>query len=493
MKFRGVVYLLLMLLAFSSGCQSASKNKPIVEINLPIPKVWSTEQTRQGEIDQQWWLSFNDPLLIELIQEALAHNHDLKAAVARMDIAAARVRLAGGDLYPQISGLLDGGKQQQNFVGFPFGGGKSTFTTYSLGATMNWELDLWGRIRAAREASFSDFQASKAELEFAHLSIAAQTAKAFFAVIEARKQIQLSQETVQTYRNTEKQVKDRVDTGVSPQLDLKLAVTNRSSAQALLEQRKLNYEKVIRQLELLLGRYPQGRIDTTLQLPKIPKPIPTGLPSGLLSRRLDIMAAEQKFQGTQLRVDEARAALYPSISLTTSGGTLSGDFKDVMSRAFSVWAISGNLTQPIFEGGKRLANIDIAKGQEKESLANYANTLLKAFSEVETSLVAENILAEREKKLSLATDEAKNARRMSEDRYNQGIESLITLLEAQRRALDNESQLITVQKERLDARIDLHLALGGGFETNIQPHETKFSLDLLFNNEKDENKNEKEQ
>ena len=399
------------------------------------------------------------------------------------------MRLAGADLYPQIGGTLTGAKQRQNFIGFPFGAGgqstliNNTFTTYELRANMSWEIDLWGRIRAAREAAFSDFQASHAELESAHLSLAAATARAWFAVIEARRQVRLATDTAETFRRTEKQVKDRVETGVSPQVDLRLATTNRASADALLDAAVILLEDRLRRLEILLGRYPAGAIVTREQLPQIPAPIPTGLPSELLVRRLDIQSAEQQLVAASLRIDEARAALYPSISLTASGGTSSEQFSNLMSRDFAVWSVSGDLTQPLFEGGRRLAAIDIAKGQAKEALANYANKVLKAFSEVEQALIKENLLAQREESLQEATVEAKKARQLSEDRYNQGIEDLITLLEAQRRALTNESQLIAVQRERLDARVDLHLALGGDFDSDIEPHETKLTLDLILGEE----------
>lgn len=491
-------YLLLLFTSFLFyGCQSPLPSQS-PDIGLQVPATWSTGQVDRDPLDESWWFSFDDAVLSALVEEALTQNHNLQAAVARLDIAAARVRQSGADLYPQINGSLTGAKQRQNFIGFPFSGGaqtsgssellNSTFTRYELSARMSWEIDLWGRIRAARAAAFSDFEASQAELESAYLSIAARTAKAWFMVIEAKKQVRLATETVDTYLGTEKQVRDRVEAGVNPQVELKLAITNRSSAEALLEQRKTILERQVRQLEILLGRYPAGLIEANEDLPEIPGPVPTGLPSELLIRRLDIVAAEKKLAGARMRIDEARAALYPSISLTALGGTSSEQFSNLMSRDFAVWAISGDLTQPLFEGGRRLANIDIAKGEAKEALANYANTVLQAFSEVEITLKTENLLAEREKKLRVATAAAKIARQFSEDRYNQGIEDLIVLLEAQRRALENESQLIAVQRERLEARVDLHLALGGSFETDIEPQETKLTLDLLLNREKNQSK-----
>lgn len=491
MKLVNISWLLLLVLLLVPGCKTSPEKQP-PDVEVLIPAVWPAGEGGTDPVNETWWFSFDDPDLAVLVAEAWERNHDLKAAVARFDIAAARVRLAGADLYPQIDGTLTGTKQRQNFIGFPFGSSgqssliNNTYTTYGLRANMSWEIDLWGRIRAAREAAFSDFQATGAELESAHLSIAAATARAWFAVIESRRQVRLAADTAETFRRTEKQVKDRVETGVSPQVDLRLATTNRASADALLDERNIILEDRIRQLEILLGRYPAGAIDTRGSLPQIPAPIPTGLPSELLVRRLDIQSAEKKLLAASLRIDEARAALYPSISLTASGGTSSEHFSNLMSRDFAVWSISGDLTQPLFEGGRRLAAIDVAKGQTREALANYANKVLRAFSEVETSLINENLLAQREVSLQEATAEAKAARRLSEDRYNQGIEDLITLLEAQRRALTNESLLIAVQRERLDARVDLHLALGGGFETDIEPQETKLTLDLILGQEKEQ-------
>lgn len=182
--------LLIIFLLLVPGCKTSPKRRPLT-LESQSPQRGPQVRRAPTLSHVTWWFSFDDPELTLLVEEAWEKNHDLQAAVVRLDIAAARVRLAGTDLYPQIGGTLTGAKQRQNFVGFPFGtGGQSslinnTFTTYGLRANISWEIDLWERIRAAREAAFSDFQVTRAELESAHLLLTAATVRAWFAVIEA--------------------------------------------------------------------------------------------------------------------------------------------------------------------------------------------------------------------------------------------------------------------------------------------------------------------
>ena len=484
----------LSCLILFCGCRTISA-PPAPDDVVDIPQQWSGSAESSADVDETWWFSFQDPNLRECVKEALAYNHDLKAAVARFDIAAAQVRLAGARLQPQLDGTLSGQRQRENFIGFPIGDNGSgqgqssntteqvfntTFNSFTLQASASWEIDLWGRLRAARQAAFADFQASQAQLQAAHLSIAAQTAKSWFALVEARRQLQLVEETIETYRRTQQQVQLRVDSGVASPVELQLAINNRASAEALLRQRQIEVELAVRRLEILLGRYPGGAIHTRAVLPAVSQSVPAGLPSDLLQRRLDIVAAEKELAAQRIRIEEARTSLFPQISLTASAGTRSEQFHNLMDSDFFIWSVGGNLLQPLFDGGTRLANIDLAKGQARLALADYANTILQAFLEVESALVSETRLHQRQQRLHAAARSANKARQLSQARYEQGIDDLLTVLEAQRRALDSQSALISVQRQRLDNRVDLHLALGGNFRIDHQPRKTDLTLDLLL-------------
>jgi outer membrane protein TolC len=188
------------------------------------------------------------------------------------------------------------------------------------------------------------------------------------------------------------------------------------------------------------------------------------LPANIVRRRPDLVAAEKRLASSYARVIESQRALYPRISLTGSTGTSTDEFKNLLNGDYSVWNLVGNLLQPIFQGGRLRAGVDLARAREMESLALYAATVLNAYAEVEIALAAEEFLAEREEALRTATEQSLAARDLANDRYARGLTDLIEVLEAQRRAFLSESQLIGVQRARLDNRVDLYLALGGDFQ-----------------------------
>ena len=482
----------LLLFVIAGGCVSPPPtNYP--EIDLQIPHVWQGAPVDSQGVALHWWTSFRSPELDAIIVEALDRNYDLQAAAARLEVAAAQARIAGADLWPHINAGLDAARQRRNFIGFPFSeggfdeedGGSSpqeevfhtTFNSYGLSMNLSWEIDLWGRLRAGKQAALADYQAAEAQLNGAFLSLTAQTAKAWFATVESRAQIKLAQDTVESFGATAKLVADRVDAGVSPSLDSSLAESDLAEAQALLENRRVIHERLRRQLEILLGHYPGADRIVAGDLPALPDPVPAGLPSELLRRRHDIVVAERRLAATDARVAQAQASLYPRLSLTSGAGTASEEFDDLLTSDFFVWTLAGNLTRPLFEGERLVAQVDVAQGRAKEAQADYANTLLQAFAEVETALATEELLAQKEQRLLRAVEQATQASTLSSDRYQQGVQDLITVLESQRRALVREIQLIAVRRERLDTRIDLHLALGGGFDAQEYAHARAISTE----------------
>ena len=250
-------------------------------------------------------------------------------------------------------------------------------------------------------------------------------------------------------------------------LDLRLALTNTSSAEAVVYQREALLDAISRQLEIILGRYPSASLDLGSELPVLTDHVPAGLPDELVARRPDLVAAERRLAGTYASVSQAKKALLPGIALTASGGTSSSALSDLLNGDFSVWSIVGSVLQPIFQGGRLRANVKLAKSVREQATAFYGLSVLNAFGEVENALANEKFLSDRENALTEATNQAIAARDLAQEQYNSGLIDYITLLEAQRRAFTSESQLITVRRERLDARVDLFLALGGGFtETN---------------------------
>lgn len=460
----GVWPCLLLVLA---GC-AAPPREAISPV--PLPERWTAAETAPGPAADDWWTSFADTNLTAAVEEALAHNHDLAAAAARLDAALAEARIAGADFAPQLGAGFDASRAQRNFIGLPIpgGGGRvltSRSTSYGLNLNLSWEIDLWGRIRSARRAAVSEAAASKADLAGARNSIAAQTAKAWLASVESRRQIELAEATVRSYRETVEVVRARYERGLRPPLDLRLALANLASAEALLSERRNAHSRLVRQLEILLGRYPAARIDASAAMPSAPETIPAGLPADLLARRPDLAAAEERLRAADHRIAQARAALFPRIALTAGDGTSSSELADLLNTGFHVWSLAGNAAQPLFQGGRLRAGVRRAEAQARLAAANYESAVLRALGEVETALATGRFLAERESGLQEAAAQSRAALALAEERYRQGLESFTTVLETQRRALDTETQLETVRRQRLETRVDLHLALGGGFDS----------------------------
>jgi NodT family efflux transporter outer membrane factor (OMF) lipoprotein len=458
-----------------AGCVSAPERRP-VDVAFDVPPAWSGDGSGQPEpTDTAWWESFDDPHLGRLVDLALERNHDLRAAVARLDRAAADARIAGADLEPSVGLGLDATRRRQNFIGFPIPGSgdgvpSSTFESFGVSLDTIWEADLWGRVRAGARAAVAEMQASAADLRGARQSIAAQTAKVWFSILEARQQAALAEASVESFRLSAGQVRSRYESGVRSALDLRLALSNLAGAEALLELRRRQLDLAVRQLEVLLGRYPSGALLETYSagdLPATPGPVPAGLPSELLARRPDLIAAERRLAAADQRYVAARRSLYPRLTLTAGGGTASDSMGDLLDGDFRVWSLVAGLTQPLFQGGRLRAGVERADASSREALSLFAGRVLDAFAEVESALAAERYLAERELHVADAARQLVAARRLAEQRYHRGVGIYLVVLESQTRALTAESELLAVRRQRLDNRIDLHLALGGGFEEGV--------------------------
>ena len=460
--------LLTAVCLLAAGCASAPPVKhPALDIELP--EDWTTRDVTNGQLDVTWWEDFGDGGLATAVDIALSQNYDLRAAAARLEQAAADARAADGDLKPTVQGTFNGSRRKQNFIGFPIPGGEdrvlsTVSTNYGISLDVSWEIDLWGRLRNTARAALADLQTSAADLRAAQLSIAGQTTKAWFAIAEAQQQVDLSQETVQSFRSSAEQVQGRFEAGIRPALDLRLALLNLSNAEAQLQQRRQQFDGATRQLELLLGQYADGEFETPAGLPEITPDVPAGLPADLVARRPDLVAAERELTAFLVRADVARTDLLPRLSLTGATGTATNGLRSLIDGDFGVWSLLGNIVAPLWQGGRLRAQVDRAEARGAEALASYANAALTAYAEVETALAAEDFLSERERHLGESRLQARAAERLADERYRAGLETYITVLDSQRSAVNAEAELIAARRIRLENRVDLYLALGGGFE-----------------------------
>ena len=466
----GLGYATLLVFATSLAACHAPEQRDCEEPPTELPEAWQAdaESTLPTPPLGAWWTEFADPRLAEVIDEVLDRNHDLEAAAARLAQAEAQARIAGAALYPTVGVGANGARQRQNFVGLPIGGGSevlsTTSNTFGVSIDLSWELDLWGKLDAREKAAVADVRASRADLRGAHLSLAAQTTKLWFALADSRLQLELASNRVESFEQTTRIMRDRFRDGRIAALDLRLAESQLSSARAVRQFSLEQLERLERQLEILMADYPAGALEGPAELPELPGAVPVGLPSELLTRRPDLVASVERLRAADYRLFEARKELWPSFSLTASGGRRSAEIDDLLKADFDVWSLAGNLVQPIFQGGRLEAGIDLSDARVKESLATFAQTALRAFAEVEIALAVRTSLEARRRELADAARHAAAAESLAEARYLEGRHDILSVLTARRQSFDAESALITARREGLDARVDLYLALGGGFE-----------------------------
>ncbi|MBZ6379602.1 hypothetical protein B5C34_15640 [Pacificimonas flava] len=464
-----------------AGCVAPDAERPDLAADLPPEFLAGAPE---GEVEGSWWRRFGDAELTRLIETELSDNPSILQALARVEQARAQARVTEADLLPQANLGLTAARQRQNLSGLggigellgnaggdptqPSEGGDDETTSfvtdnYQLSLDVQWQVDLFGRIRSQSAAARAEYLASAENLRAVRQTIAAETARLYFNLVEARAQTHLSERVVDTFGEISRQVGNRADVGIAPPNDKLLAIANLGSAKAGLEQRRQGVETLGRQLDILARDYPDGDVTTAAALPEVPPPPPAGLPAELLLRRPDVRAAEHAMLAAGFRVTAAKRSFLPSIALTGSGGTTSSELGNLLDGDFLVWSIAGQLLQPVFQGGRLRAQLAAAEGARDEAVEAYAEVVLQALFEVETALAVEDELRRREEALAAASEAAEAAVDVSFNRYRAGIDPFLTVLESQQRALDARSAFLAARNARLANRIDLHLALGGGF------------------------------
>jgi NodT family efflux transporter outer membrane factor (OMF) lipoprotein len=409
-----------------------------------------------GTVADGWLATFNDHLLDRLVAEAMAHNRDLAAASARVDQAAAAARQAGADLSPQVgyavkgsTGEAAGTSGRQNQVG--------------AGLTLSWELDVWGRLSSAQRAGQEQFASKAADFAFARQSLAAQVAKAYFLAIQAVNQEAIAAEFATLQAKTSELVALRASVGRASAYEAALARSAAATAQDQQRQAQSGRERAARSLELLVGRYPAAELQVGSTLPAVPLPPPAGLPTQLLERRPDLIAATRRVAAAFNQVESAKAARLPRLSITAEAGTVAQNFRN-LSLDDAFWNLAGNLMGPIFDGGRLKEQVNIENAKQREALALYGAAALTAFRQVEEALAEDRRLAERTNLVGAADRDQSEALRLAQLRFDAGTIDQVALVTVQGNALNARLADLAVRVTHLTNRVDLHLALGGGYE-----------------------------
>ena len=422
-------------------------------VHTTVPVNWNGKGGLAQPVAERWLVSFNDPVLSALVDEALAYNADLRIAAARVEQAAGYVKVAGATLYPAVSVLGHrGGKSGGD------GGLQGIFLNASL------ELDVWGRVRYGQAAAQAQFASADADYAYARQSLAAGVAKSYFLAVEASLQRSIAQDVLRASEELLRLVGDRQRIGVGDEQAVAEARANLGSYRDTLRQIEYSRDQALRSLELLVGRYPAAEVAVAQQLATMPGPVPVGLPSELLERRPDVIAAERRVAAAFDRVEEAKAAQLPRISLTAGGSSVSSELFVLKDHSNPVWSLGANLIAPLYQGGALRAQVEIRTAEQKQAVAEYARAAQRAFSEVENALSAEVALRDRDAILVENIQDNQRALDLAQVQYKVGKIDLRTIEQRQVALYGARTSRLQVQSEQLAQRVNLHLALGGSFE-----------------------------
>ena len=448
------VALCVLITGCATKLQEAPSQEQVLEDALPetteIRPGWAAPAEDTGQVDDDWLATFNDPQLDALVAEALdLQNPNLRILAAQIDRAQAAARLAGSALKPTVALGAD--------LSGTAGPDPVEQTSAGAGLGISWEPDVWGRVQAGANAADENLRATVADFEFARQSLVANVAITWYLATELRLQADLAREVVDLLRESVRLVETRQSVGQVGMQDVYLVRADLASAEDALQQAISGQQQARRALEILLGRYPAGEIETATELVPVPPAIGAGIPSDLLERRPDIIAADRRVAAAFFLTEEARLAKLPSFPLSVSVGG-SSDLSGLIGD------LSAGIVAPLYAGGALEAQLEIATADQDAAIAAFGATVLQALEQVEAGLTNEALLERREMFLSQSVDNNKQAYDLALKQFDVGQIDLLSVLQMQSRWIGARTGLLRVKNARLAERINLHLALGGSFE-----------------------------
>jgi outer membrane protein, multidrug efflux system len=454
-------FLLLLLLV---GCAKVGPDYQRPEVPLPREYLAKEEQFA-GTVSADWWRLYNDPALDELIAATRKNNTDMRLAAARVQEADAVLREARGALFPEVSGSYGATRNRVSTRTTPPPPTTAGLerTQHQLLASTNFELDFWGRFARASEAAQANLLAARLSQDVVALTLSGAAAQAYFALRSLDAQIQVLERTLQVRQESLEIARARAHAGLVSELDVHQAQGALSDALVQRREAMRNRALVERQLGQLSGhldiRLAAGDL-FALPLPPVPPP---GLPSTLLERRPDIRAAEEGLVAANAQIGVARAARFPTLSLTAALGAQSAEFAHLLSSGAGIWSLGLGVTAPLFDAGRRAAREDGATARRGQSIASYQRSVETAFREVADALVNVQESREAEGDLEERLKAARSALELSRVRYESGYSPYLEVLDAQRTANDAELAFVRNRQARLAFSVDLMKALGGGW------------------------------
>ena len=463
MSLRAISFSVLTL-AILSGCQLAPQQEAL---NLPVPDAYASETGDEQVSSLKWQQFFNDEKLKTLISQSLEHNKDLQIAALNVQRVRGLYQIEDSALYPSLDFNASGSRQRLP-SDLSASGQPQISSQYSATVGMTaYELDLWGKVRNQSEQALQTLYSTQLSQYTMQVSLIAELANAWLNYATDQQLLALAQETLSSQQASLSLTQKSVDLGAASKITLEQLKSTVATAKVDIAK----YQRLVKRdknaLDLLVGKtvgedlLPSKSLNYLLDLPSVP----VGLPSDLLTQRPDIKAAEHQLLAANANIGIARAAFYPSISLTANAGTASRDLSNLFDAGSGTWSFMPSVNLPIFNMGRNQANLDVANAEQQVAVATYQQKIQQAFREVA------DVLADREgyNAQLMALEELLQSRKttfeLSQARYDKGVDSFLQVLDAQRTWYSARQQLITGQQAVLASQINLYKAVGGGWQT----------------------------
>jgi multidrug efflux system outer membrane protein len=460
---------------FAAGCTMAPKyERPAAPVTgtfpqggvyetQPVPAPGARSANSEAATEIGWRDFFVDQRLQRLIEIALKNNRDLRVSVLNIQASRAQYQITRAELFPAINAQASQSKTRTPKDLAPFG--NTISNSYSVGLNASWEIDFFGRIQSLKDQALAQYLATAQARKAAEIALVSSVADQYLAVLGFDELLKVTQDTLKTAQDSYNITKIQYDTGTGSELDLRQAETVVEQARANMQAEARARAQAENALVLLIGEplpadMPPGRV---LGDQDLLTDIPAGLPSDLLTRRPDIMEAEQQLLAANANIGAARAAFFPRVSLTGDFGTLSPTLGGLFKAGTAAWGFAPQITLPIFQGGANIANLDLANVQKNIQIAQYEKAIQTAFREVADGLAARGTFDEQIKALERDTFAEQRRLDLSDLRYRNGVDSYLAVLTAQNDLYAVQLLLINARVQRLTNLVDLYQALGGGW------------------------------
>ncbi len=456
----------VLLALILQGCALApryERPKAPIDAAWPQGEAYAADTLAGSAADIGWETFFKDPALRRLIGAALDNNRDLRVAALNVEAYRAQYRIQRSDLFPSVDAVGNGARQRLPSDLSPTGAA-DIGSQYDVGLSTSYELDFFGRVRSLNRQALETYLATEEARRSAHISLVASVADAYLLLQADRALLGLTRDTLKAYEHTLSLVQSSFDAGIASAMEVRQSRTAVDEARAQLQRYTRQIATDVNALRLLVGGALPEDLPPALDIHgPVLADVPAGLPSDLLQRRPDLLAAEHRLIGANASIGAARAAFFPSIRLTAGAGTASAEMSGLFEGGSGSWSFMPSITLPIFQAGRLGANLDYAEIQKDIRIAQYEQAIQTAFQEVSDSLAARGTYG---KQLAAQRDLVSNTAeyyQLADQRYQEGVDSYLNVLDAQRLLFNSQQQLVQDRLAQLSSEIALYKALGGGW------------------------------